>query len=166
MSSIENFVIDVSSNVASSKKELIMKLKNIHDYESKSKQLKIVICILNDRDCILFVKTEYEKNMILYSSSTLRMNTIILLIMSLNALQNDQKNFIVKMNSKINFCVLNDEIITKKLLDEIKYETYIHILINSKIALFNESFREILQSFIFRERLVLVAIDETHLMKN
>jgi superfamily II DNA helicase RecQ len=147
-------------------KKLIMKLKNIHDYESKSKQLKIVICILNDRDCIFFVKTEYEKSMILYSSSTLRMNTIILLIMSLNALQNDQKNFIVKMNSKINFCVLNDEIITKKLLNEIKYETYIHILINSKIALFNESFRKILQSSIFRERLALVAIDETHLVKN
>jgi hypothetical protein len=140
MNSIENFVINVSSNVASSKKELIMKLKNIHDYESKSEQLKIVICILNDRDCIFFVKTEYEKSMILYSSLTLRMNTIILLIMSLNALQNDQKNFIVRMNSKINFCILNDEIITKKLLNEIKYKTYIHILINSKIALFNESF--------------------------
>ncbi len=143
-----------------------MKLKNIHDYESKSKQLKIVICLLNDRDCILFVKTKYEKNMILYSSSTLRMNTMILLIMSLNALQNDQRNFILKMNSKINSCVFNDEIITKKLLIEIKYETYIHILINSKIALFNEFFREILQSSIFRERLVLVAIDEIHLMKN
>jgi superfamily II DNA helicase RecQ len=166
MSSIENFIIDFSSNVASSKKELIMNLKNIHEYELKSEQLKVVICILNVRDCIFFVKTEYEKNMILYSSSTLRMNTMTLLIMSLNALQNDQKNFILRMNSKINSCVLNDEIITKKLLIEIKYETYIHILINLKIALFNEFYWKILQSFIFRERLVLVAIDETHLMKN
>jgi hypothetical protein len=86
--------------------------------------------------------------------------------MFLNALQNNQKNFIVKMNSKINFCVLNDEIITKKLLNEIKYKTYIHILINSKIALFNEFFRKILQSFIFRKRFVLVVINEIHLMKN
>jgi hypothetical protein len=39
-----------------------MKLKNIHDYESKSKQLKVVICLLNDRDCIFFVKTKYEKS--------------------------------------------------------------------------------------------------------
>jgi hypothetical protein len=70
------------------------------------------------------------------------------------------------MNSKVNSCVFNDEIITKKLLIEIKYETYIHILINLKIALFNEFFRKILQSFTFRERLVLVAVDEIHLMKN
>jgi superfamily II DNA helicase RecQ len=166
MNLIWDFNVEVSSNVASSKKKLIMKLKNIHDYKSKSRQLKMIICLLNDRDCILFVKTKYEKSMILYSSSTLRINTIILLIMSLNVLQNDQKNFILKMNSKINSCVFNDEIITKKLLIEIKYDTYIHILINSKIALFNEFFREILQNFTFRERLVLVAIDEIHLMKN
>jgi hypothetical protein len=70
------------------------------------------------------------------------------------------------MNSKINSCVFNDEIITKKLLIEIKYETYIHILINSKIALFNEFFRKILQSFIFRERFVFITVDEIHLIKN
>jgi hypothetical protein len=126
------FNVEVSSNVASSKKELIMKLTNIHNYESKLRQLKTIICLFNDRDCILFVKTKYEKSMILYSSSTLRINTIILLIMFLNALQNDQRNFILRMNSKINSCVFNDEIITKKLLIEIKYDTYIHILINSK----------------------------------
>jgi superfamily II DNA helicase RecQ len=166
MSFTWDFNVEVSSNVTSSKKKLTMKLKNIYNYESKSKQLKIVICLLNDRNCIFFVKTEYKKSMILYSSSTLRMNTMILLIMSLNVLQNDQKNFILRMNLKINSCVFNDEIITKKLLIEIKYEMYIHILINSKIALFNEFFREILQSFIFRERFMLVAIDEIHLMKN
>ncbi len=143
-----------------------MKLKNIHDYESKSKQLKIVICLSNERDCIFFVKIEYEKNMILYSFSTLQVNTIILLIMSLNALQNDQKNFILKINSEINLCVINDKIITKKLLVEIKYKTCIHILINSKIKLFNKFFREILQSFIFRKRLVFVVIDEIHLVRN
>jgi hypothetical protein len=107
-----------------------------------------------------------RESMILYSSSTLRTNTMILLIMSLNVLQNDQKNFIRRMNSKINSCVFNDEIITKKLLIEIKYETYIYILINSKIALFNEFFRKILQSFIFRERLVFIAVDEIYLVKN
>ncbi len=172
MSSSQDFNVEVTSSVEvtsiimSSRKELIMKLKNIHDYESKSEQLKVVVCLSNDRDCILFVKTEYEKNMILYSLSTLRVNTITLLIMSLNVLQNDQKNFIMRMNSKIKSCVLNDEIITKKLLIEIKYETYSHILISSEITLFNESFREILQSFTFRERFMLVAIDETHLVKN
>jgi superfamily II DNA helicase RecQ len=143
-----------------------MKLKNIHDYKSKSEQLKIIMCVLNDRDCILSIKTKYEKSMILYSSSTLRMNTITLLIMSLNVLQDDQKNFILRMNSNIKSCVFNDEIIIKKLLNEIKYEMYNHILINSKFVLFNEFFKVVLQSSFFRERLVLVVIDEIHLMKN
>ncbi len=94
----------------------MIKLKNIHDYESKAEQLKIIIYLLNERDVILFVKTKYEKNMILYSSSTLQMNIIILLIMSLNALQENQKNFIKKMNSNINAYVFNEKTITKKLL--------------------------------------------------
>jgi hypothetical protein len=93
--------LDVASNVASTKEKLMIRLKNIHDYESKAEQLKIIICLLNEQDVILSAKTEYEKSMILYSSSTLQMNTIILLIMSLNALQKDQKNFIKKMNSNI-----------------------------------------------------------------
>ncbi len=104
--------------------------------------------------------------MILYSSSTLQMNTIILLIMSLNALQKNQKNFIQKMNSNINVYVFNEKTITKELLIEIKYEIYIHILINSKFALFHDFFREVLQNFNFRERLIFVVIDEIHLMKN
>jgi hypothetical protein len=167
MSNLNIFVsFDVASNVASTRKKLMIKLKNIHDYESKAEQLKIIICLLNERDVIFSVKTEYEKNMILCSSSTLQMNTIILLIMFLNALQEDQKNFIKKVNSNINACVFNKKTITKELLIEIKYEIYIHMLINSELALFNDSFREVLQSFNIRERLILVIIDEIHLMKN
>jgi superfamily II DNA helicase RecQ len=70
------------------------------------------------------------------------------------------------MNSNIKSCVFNDEIIIKKPLNEIKYEMYNHVLINSKLALFNKFFKVVLQSSFFRERLVLVVIDEIHLMKN
>ncbi len=66
------------------------------------------------------------------------------------------------MNSNTNACVFNDETITKELLIEIKYETYIHILINQKLALFNDFFREVLQSFNFRERLIVVVINKIH----
>jgi superfamily II DNA helicase RecQ len=164
--SIRESNLEVSSRVVWTNEELIMKLKNIHDYKSKSEQLKIIMCVLNDRDCIFSIKTKYEKSIILYSSSTLRVNTINLLIISLNVLQNDQKSFILRMNSNIKSCVFNDEIIIKKLLNEIKYEMYNHILINFELVLFNESFKVVLQSSFFRERLVLVVIDEIHLMKN
>jgi hypothetical protein len=51
-------------------------------------------------------------------------------------------------------------------LNEIKTRTYIHILTSSKLALFNISFKKILQTFDFCDRVYFVVIDETHLMKN
>jgi hypothetical protein len=51
-------------------------------------------------------------------------------------------------------------------MNEIKTRTYIHILTSSKLALFNVSFRKILQTFDFCDRVCLVVIDEIHLMKN
>ncbi len=42
----------------------------------------------------------------------------------------------------------------------------VHILTSSKFALFNVSFKKVLQTFDFCDRVCLVVIDETHLMKD
>ncbi len=70
------------------------------------------------------------------------------------------------MNANVNSCILNDEIIIVTLLNEIKTKTYFHILISSKLALFNVFFRKILQNFEFCDRICFVVIDEIHLMKD
>jgi hypothetical protein len=113
-----------------------------------------------------FAKTKYEKNMILYSLFVLKIDIIILLIFSLNALKMNQNKIIQILNANINSYILNDEIIIVTLLNEIKTRTYFHILINSKFALFNVFFKKVLQDFEFCNRICLVVIDETHLMKN
>jgi hypothetical protein len=111
-------------------------------------------------------QTKYEKNMILYSLFALKIDIIILLIFFLNALKMNQNKIIQKLNANVNSCILNDEIIIATLLNEIKTRTYIHILTNSKFALFNVFFKKNLQILEFCDRICLVVIDETHLIKN
>ncbi len=120
----------------------------------------------DEQDVILFAKTKYEKSMILYSLFVLKIDIIILLIFFLNALKMNQNKIIQRLNVNVNSCILNDEIIIATLLNEIKTRTYIHILTNSKLALFNVFFRKILQTSEFCDRICLVVIDETHLMKD
>ncbi len=145
---------------------LIAQLEDIHEYSFKSDQIEAIQCLFDERDVILFAKTEYEKSMILYSLSALKIDIIILLIFSLNALKMNQSRIIQRLNANVNSCILNDEIIIVTLLNEIKTKTYFHILISSKLALFNVFFRKVLQDFEFCDRICLVVIDETHLMKD
>ncbi len=145
---------------------LIAQLTHIHEYSFKKDQLKAIKCFRDERNVILFAKTNYEKSMILYSLFALKFDIIILLIFSLNALKMNQCKIIQRLNANVKSCILNDDIIIETLLNEIKTRTYIHILTSSKLALFNVSFRKVLQTFDFCDRICLVVIDETHLMKN
>ncbi len=128
---------------------LIAQLTYIHEYSSKKDQLKAIKCLRDERNVILFAKTDYEKSMILYSLFALKFDIIILLIFSLNALKMNQCRIIQKLNANVKSCILNDNIIIETLLNEIKMKTYIYILTSSKLALFNVSFRKVLQSFDF-----------------
>jgi superfamily II DNA helicase RecQ len=145
---------------------LIAQFENIHEYSFKSDQIEVIQCFFDERNVILFAKTKYEKSMILYSLFALKIDIIILLIFSLNILKMNQNKIIQRLNANVNSCILNDEIIIVTLLNEIKTKTYFHILINSEFALFNVFFKKILQDFEFCDRICLVVIDETHLMKN
>ncbi len=126
---------------------LIAQLKDIHEYTFKSNQIKVIQCFLDERDVILFAKTEYEKNIILYSLFALKIDIIILLIFFLNALKMNQNKIIKRLSANVNFCILNDEIIIATFLNEIKTKMYIHILTNSKLALFNVFFKKNLANF-------------------
>jgi hypothetical protein len=84
----------------------------------------------------------------------------------LNALKMNQCRIIQRLNANVKLCILNDDIIIETLLNEIKTKTYIHILTSSKFALFNVSFRKVLQTFDFCDRICLVVIDEIYLMRN
>jgi hypothetical protein len=145
---------------------LIAQFENIYEYSFKSNQIKVIQCFFDEQDVIFFAKTKYEKSMILYSLFVLKIDIIILLIFSLNALKMNQNKIIQRLNANVNSCILNDEIIIVTLLNKIKTKTYFHILTSSKLALFNVFFKKVLQDFEFCDRICLVVIDETHLMKD
>jgi hypothetical protein len=90
---------------------LIAQFEDIHEYSFTSNQIKAIQCLFDERDVILFAKTEYEKSMILYSLFALKIDIIILLIFSLNALKMNQSKIIQRLNANVNSCILNDEII-------------------------------------------------------
>ena len=106
--------------------------------------------------------------MILYSQSALKPDTISLLIMPLNALEVDQANAIKKMHAEVSPCILNAKTIEDdaKLLSRIKLGIHTHVLTSPELALSNESVREVFQTLGFRDCLVLIAIDEIHLVED
>lgn len=141
-------------------------MREIHDYESKSKQFRAIKCLLKKQNVVFSGKMKYDKNMIFYFASTLRINRIILLIMSLNALKEVQKTFIKKMNVAINSCFKWRNHHETRLI-EIKKQIYTHILTSFELVLSNDDFRSvIMQNFSFQKQPDLMSIDEVHLMKN
>lgn len=118
------------------------------------------------KNVILSAKTNYEKNMILYFAFVLNTDSVFLIIYSLNVLKIDQIKIISNLNVDVSFCVLNENILTNELLFQIQFDQYIHVLTNFEFAIKNDSFKKIMQFFDFRNKLVLMMINETHLIKN
>ena len=70
------------------------------------------------------------------------------------------------MQANSNPCILNGESMTKELLNEIQSGVYTHVLTSPEIAISNKEFRLVLQHPNVQQRLVLVAIDEVHLVED
>ena len=147
---------------------LELRLNNIHGYAAKPGQLEAIRCLLEGRDVLLSAKMGYGKSMILYSQSALKPDTISLLIMPLNTLEVDQANAIKKMHAEVSPCILNAETMkdNAELLSRIKLGMHTHVLTSPEFALSNESVQEVFQTPGFRDCLVLIAIDEVHLVED
>lgn len=70
------------------------------------------------------------------------------------------------MRANSNPCILNGKTMTKELLNEIQSGVYTHVLTAPEIAISNKEFRRDLQHPNVQQRLVLVAIDEVHLVED
>ena len=129
-----------------------------------------------NKDVILIAKTGYGKSMVFHSIPALVKNTVAVILMPLNALQDDQIDSIRKLkidsNTHMNPCVLNGETKTPALLKAIRRGEYTHILTSPEMALgfgpnqtIKNDFRAVLSSADFQDRLSLLAIDEAHIIE-
>ena len=89
--------------------------------------------------------------------------SIIMILLLLNQIEQEQTEYIIHINDK--FCHLNMKIISKKILANIQHKKYIHILINSELAI-DDKFHETVTHLIFKKQLNLIVVNEAHLMSN
>ena len=148
-------------------KEVNQLLQQLYDRTFKSSQLQAVEKLIAHENIIFIAKIDYDKNMIFHFVSALCSKFIVLIIMSLNALQMNQIDDIkrLKMNEhSMKSCVLNSNIIIDILLKHIREKRYTHVFIDPKIVLKNTKFRNVLQHDDFQRRLKLLIIDEAHVI--
>lgn len=149
------------------KGNLYAKLRSIHQKSPKASQLLAINTLFNEKkDVILIFKTGYGKSIVFHSISALKTDTMTLMIMPLLALEEDQKLAIKKMQVNSNSCILNGETMTKELLNEIQSGVFSRVFTSPEIAKSNKDFRLVLQHSNVQQRLVLVAIDEVHLVED
>ena len=97
-----------------SQDDIERRLEEMHGYKPQPGQLEVVNAIVEgNKDVILIAKTGYGKSMVFHSIPALVKNTVAVILMPLNALQDDQIDSIRKLkidsNTHMNPCVLNGE---------------------------------------------------------
>ena len=101
--------------------------------------------------------------MILQTAFILMHKLITVIVLSLNQIEQEQIEYITHINDR--FCHLNMKTISKKILANIQYEKYTHILINSELAI-DDKFHETATHSMFKKQFNLIIVNEAHLMSN
>ena len=139
---------NISKIIVFSTNEVKHLLKQLYNKSSKKIQINVVEYLIVERNIIIIVKIDFDKNMIFHLMSTLCKKFIVFIIMSLNVLQMNQIDDIkkLKMNEhNMKSCVVNNNIMFDVLLKKIRIKKYTHIFIESKIVLKNKKFRVVMQ---------------------
>ena len=156
--------------------DLEQRLERIHGYKPRPGQLEVIKAIDEDeKDVVLIAKTGYGKSMIFHSIPMLGKGKIALILMPLNALQDDQLESIRQLNNggiPAKPCVVNSKTKTPALLKAIRRGEYTHIMTSPELALdagsksiVTDSFRTVLCSQEFQTRIGFLAVDEAHIVE-
>ncbi|KAJ6041554.1 P-loop containing nucleoside triphosphate hydrolase protein [Penicillium canescens] len=139
-------------------------LHRLHGFQPRPDQVEAIKTLaIDQRDLILIARTGWGKSMIFQSVPALRTGGIALLIMPLNLLEEDQAASIKKISGCVP-CILNSKSNNAHVRQRIMNGEFTHILLGPEIAL-SDKFAELLRHREFHQRLVLVAIDELHVVQ-
>ncbi|KAH6974080.1 P-loop containing nucleoside triphosphate hydrolase protein, partial [Ilyonectria destructans] len=117
---------------------------------------------VDQQDLILIAPTGWGKSAVFQAIPALR-GGICLMIMPLNLLEEGQAKSIARIPN-CRPCVLNGQSNKAALLNEIRIGKYTHVLLSPEIALSERFKTEVLYDQAFQDHLVLVAIDELHVV--
>ena len=139
------------------------RLQELHGFVPRDEQVKAIDTLINARqDLILIAKTGWGKSLIFQSVPCLIKNSICLMIIPLNLLEEDQAQCMRELKG-CKPCVLNGETNSAALRSDIQSGLYTHVLTSPDIAL-GDAFQPVLQHPSFQSRLALIAIDEMHVV--
>ncbi len=101
--------------------------------------------------------------MFFQTSAVIQNNDIILLILSLNAINEKQLTKIKSMSS-IKSILLNHATVNKQVLQNIKNKKHTYIFLDSEITL-RLKFQSILTDLTFKLKMIMMTVNKIHLMK-
>src|SRR5271154_579721 len=117
--------------------------------------------IYKRKDLILITKTSFRKSMIVQAVSILIRKSITVVVLPLDQIGQEQAEYITCIGGKP--CFLNADTISEKVLADVRDGKYTHVLISPELAI-GDKFHATAIDPVFKERLVLVVVDEAHLV--
>ena len=111
---------------------------------------------------MLVVKISFKKNMIMQVMSCLLHDSVVLIILSLNAIEAEQTARIEDLEGTQSVFV-SCEMISAAMLVNIHRDVYTHILLSSEL-LVEKKFHSILTDSTFHSHVKLIVVDEMHLV--
>ncbi|KAL6408078.1 DNA helicase, ATP-dependent, RecQ type [Ilyonectria robusta] len=142
--------------------QLSSKIESIVGFRPRAGQVQAIRrLVIEEDDLILIAPTGWGKSVVFQAVPALA-GGICIMIMPLMLLQEDQAAAISRIPG-CKPCILNAGTNSKALLDDIKRGAYTHVLVGPEIVL-SARFKAVLNDPTFRSKLVLVAIDEAHVV--
>src|SRR6266513_1456337 len=111
---------------------------------------------------MLVAKTSFEKSMIMQMMSCLLHDSVVLIILPLNAIETEQTARIEDLEDTQSVFV-SCEMISTAMLVNIHRSVYTHILLLSEL-LVEKKFHSILTDFTFHSHVKLIVVDKMHLV--
>jgi superfamily II DNA helicase RecQ len=139
-------------------------LKHLYPFELRPKQVEAIhILIFLRVDLILIAKTSFGKSVVLQAPSAIVPDSITIVIMPLNKVSEEQLSKVGRLPAA-RPCLITSDTISKKLLSGVQEGRYTHILIGPGLAI-GPAFSQVCTTPEFQRRVVLVAVDEAHLVR-
>ena len=139
-------------------------IHKLYPYTGKPGQLKGLHRLIFERkDLLLIAKTSYGKSMLFQAPAVIQDSGIALLILPLNAIGEEQLAKI-KLMPSAKPVLLNHATVNKRVLQDIKNGKHTHVLLGPEMAL-GPKFRPISTDPAFKSKVVMVAVDEAHLVE-
>ncbi|KAH6982374.1 P-loop containing nucleoside triphosphate hydrolase protein, partial [Ilyonectria destructans] len=143
--------------------QLRSKIECIVGFRPRVEQVQAIRrLVVEEDDLILIAPTGWGKSVVFQAVPALT-GGICIMIMPLMLLQEDQVTAAISRIPGCKPCILNASTNSKALLDGIKRGDYTHVLVGPEIVL-SARFKAVLNDPAFRSKLVLVAIDEAHVV--